>query len=284
MERTDIEKSQNMYVVKDNDLIQKARFDFTMEEQKLVCYAISKIKPTDKEFQRYTISALDFAEITGIDKKNVYREFRKIIEGLDDKRKWVSVDGVTTDFRVFSEAEYNEKQGSITVVFHSRLKKYLLSIGTNYTKYELWNILSLKSKYSIRIYELFKSYAYQHEKEFDIDDLKSLLCAENYKSFGNLKQKVLDVGVDEINKYTDLKVKYETSKKGKGGKVSKVVFYIERKRNNDLLDAYMKTCDRINEKSGQIKGQISIFDYEAYEELANQDKPKQIGYIKMSND
>ena len=269
MESREVLDAKSMLVVKENELIQRASYNLTMEEQKMLCYVISKIKPTDKEFERYTISASDFAEVCGINKANVYRDFKKMIESFDSKSQWIKIGDDNVLFRTFTEAEYNEKKGSLTVLLNSRLKKYLLDIGKHgqYTKYELWNILSLKSKYSIRLYELFRSYSYQQEKEFDIDDLKSLLCAEQYKSFGNLKQRVLDNAINEINIFTDLKVTYETKKAGKGGKVSRIIFKIHKKKIDDKLTAYYETVDRVNKKGKQVKGQISMFDYDMENEM-----------------
>ncbi len=261
--------AKSMLVVKENELIQRASYNLTMEEQKMLCYVISKIKPTDKEFERYTISALDFAEVCGINKANVYRDFKKMVDSFDTKSQWIKIGDDNIKFRTFSEAEYNEKNGSITLLLNSRLKKYLLDIGKQgqYTKYELWNILSLKSKYSIRLYELFRSYSYQQEKEFDIDDLKSLLCAENYKVFADFKRYVLDKGIQEINIFTDLKVTYETKKAGKEHKVQKIIFKIHKKKIDDRLTAYYETVDRVNKKGKQVKGQISIFDYDMEKEM-----------------
>ena len=279
MGNEEIEKSRNMLVVKENNLIQCASYRLTLEQQKFLCYVISKVKPTDKEFQRYTISALDFAEICGIDKKNVYTVFKKMAEDFNDKKRWIKIGDNNILFSPFNEPEYNEKNGSITVILNSRLKKYLVGVGTKYTKYELWNILSLKSKHSLRLYELFRSYSYQHEKEFAIEDLKSLLCVEQYKNFADLKKRVLDKGIEEINIYTDLKVRYEISETGRGGKVKKIIFYIDKKIHNDLLQAFVATCDRINEKNGQIKGQLSFFDMEIEKEI----RSKSMGYVEMKN-
>lgn len=275
MESKDVLKAKSMLVVKQNELIQRASYHLTAEEQKLLCYVISKIKPTDKVFEQYTISALDFAEICGINKANVYRDFKKMVDNFDSKGQWVTVENTSFKLRVFSEAEYNEKQGSITVMLNSHLKKYLLDLvgKGQYTTYELWNILSLKSKYSIRLYELFRSYEYQHEQEFDIDDLKSLLCAEQYKSFGNLKQRVLDGAINEINIFTDLKITYDTKKAGKGGRVSKITFYIHKKKLDDKLNAYYETVERVNKRNGQVKGQISIFDYDMEKEMQHNNNP-----------
>lgn len=69
VEKRDVNDARSMLVVKENELVQRASYNLTLEEQKLLCYVISKIKPGDKEFQRYIISAVDFAEVCGTDKK-----------------------------------------------------------------------------------------------------------------------------------------------------------------------------------------------------------------------
>lgn len=263
MEKTELKTARKNQVVKDNELIQTASYMLTAEEQKLLCYVISKIKPTDREFTRYTISALDFAEVCGIDKRHVYRDFKKMADGLDEKRRWIKIGDDNVKFGVFSETEYNERRGSITVVLNSRLQKHLLGLidtGAHYTQYELWNVLSLKSKYSVRLYELFRSYSYQHKKEFGIDELRALLCVENYSMFGDFKRRVLDKAIAEINKYTDLKVSFEPVSVGREHRVVGVIFYISKKELNEKMGAYWETVNRINAKNKQIPGQRSIFD------------------------
>ncbi len=130
MDTKEVLSAKSMLVVKENELIQRASYHLTMEEQKLLCYVISKIKPTDKVFEQYTISALDFAEVVGIDKRHAYLDFKKMVDSFDEKKQWIKVGDNNINFRVFSEAEYNEKQGSITVLLNSHLKKYLLDINS----------------------------------------------------------------------------------------------------------------------------------------------------------
>ncbi len=279
MEKQELKSARQTYVAKDNELIQTASYRLTAEEQKLLCYVISKIKPSDKPFQKYTVSALDFAEVCGIDKRNVYRDFKNIVDNLDEKSRWIQIGDDTTKFSVFNEPTYNEKQGSISVYLNSRLHKHLLNLvemGGNYTQYELWNVLSLKSKYSIRLYELFRSYSYQSKKEFDLDKLRGLLCVENYGVYGDFKRRILDKAIDEINKFTDLNVSFEPVRAGKEHRVVTIIFYIAKKEKNEKMSAYWQTVNRLNKKNKQVQGQISIFDYDMEKEIGATDKPLRI--------
>ena len=168
----------------------------------------------------------------------VYRDFKNIVDSLQQKSRWVQIGDDVTLFSVFNEPTYNEKQGSISLYLNTRLHKYLLNLvekGGNYTQYELWNVLSLKSKYSIRLYELFRSYAYQSKKEFEIDRLRGLLCVENYARYPEFKRWVLDKAIAEINQYTDLKVSFKPVRTGRAHKITSVIFYITKKEIQKLF-------------------------------------------------
>lgn len=90
------------------------------------------------------------------------------------------------------------------------------------------------------MFELLKSYAYQHSKEFDIDDLKELLMAENYVNFKDFRRRILEPAIAEINEYTELSVKYNKRQEG----CKSEVYYQEKeshwkfrkpKQNNQAL-------------------------------------------------
>ena len=70
-----LDEKRDYRVVKANDLIQRARYNLTVNQQKLIAYVISLIKPTDKELMMYEISVADFCELCGIDKTYFYTEF-----------------------------------------------------------------------------------------------------------------------------------------------------------------------------------------------------------------
>lgn len=256
---SELREKRGHLVVKDNELIQKAQFCLTAEQQKLVCYAVSLIKPTDEVFCHYEIKATDFAELCGISQKHIYTDFKKMVDELDQKAVWIQMGDKTFKFRWFSEAEYIEKKGIIKVMLNSNIKQYLLQLKSNFTQYELWNILALKSKWSIRLYELFKSYEYQHRKTFEFEELKELL-GSSYNLFGDFKRRILDKAKEEINLYSDINVEYEVLTIGKGHKVKDITFIITKKDNFDGYLAYRNTIEQINKrnKNKQIKGQMIL--------------------------
>ena len=100
----------------------------------------------------------------------------------------------------------------------------------------------MRSQYSIRLYEILKSYAYKKNKIFDIEDLKRTLSAENYTRFPDFKRYVLDIAVREMNEFSDLAIAYELIKESR--RYAKINFSIQIKKN---MQDRMQTWARIDE-------------------------------------
>lgn len=252
-------KSLSQIVVKDNRLIQNARFNLTATQQRFLAYVISKIKPTDKEFQEYEIRVDDFCSLCGIDKTWFYSEFINLVEDFDSKSFWIENEKEVYKFRWFDDTTYQKGKGKIKVTLSKRLREYLINLTKEFTQYELYNIMALKSKYAIRLFELFKSYAYQKQRDFDTEELKEILYATSYKNFADFKKRVLEPAIKEINDYTELKVSYEPLTKGK--KVVQIRFTIERKELVESYMSYRRTIEQLNIENNQIKGQMNIEDF-----------------------
>ena len=91
----------------------------------------------------------------------------------------------------------------------------------------------MKSAFSVRIYELMKSYSFRHTITIELDELKRLLMVENVKSYVNYKDfrvKVLEKAQTEINELTDINIEFEPIKTGR--KVTSIKFIIEEKFKN----------------------------------------------------
>ena len=107
---------------------------------------------------------------------------------------------------------------------------YLFDLQEKFLAYGLKNILAMKSQFSIRLYEILKSYAFQKSKVFEVDELKKMLMVEGNKSYSNFadfKKRVLLPAQEEINELTDIAVSFEPILKGR--KTVKVKFDMKLK-------------------------------------------------------
>jgi plasmid replication initiation protein len=233
-------------VIKSNDLIQKSRFDLGTQEQKIVLYLISKIRPEDTELHEYEFSIVEFCKICGIDYANGknYDNIKKTIKTLNDKSIWVTLkDGGETTMRWIERPYINKNSGVIKIKLDELMKPYLLQMQERFTQYELLYTLPMKSQYAIRLYEILKSYEWKKSVEMDLENLKRMMKAEHYTRFYDFKKKVIEIAMREIDDYTDLKVEYTLKKKGK--QFTSIVFQIGTK---ETLSERLLTWQKINQQ------------------------------------
>ena len=243
---------RQLFVVKANTLIQKSRFSLSLQQQKIVLYLISKIQPSDTDFTEYQFSIPDFCRVCGIDYDNGknYIDIKRQIKEIADKSLWVEIEEDEETLIRWIERPYiNKKQGIIRIKLDELMKPFLLELKERYTQYQLIFTLRMKSKYSLRLYELIKSYFYNklgtYSKVFSIEELKKLLDAEKYVRFCNFHSDVLKLAVDEINKYSDLDLTYKQIAKGRKTVAIEFTFStkdaLERLRIQDETDKELGT-------------------------------------------
>lgn len=234
--------SRGYYVVKANAIVQKSRYKLSLPEQKTIAYICSMIKPpTDNNYQlEYTFDIRKYCRICGLDYNNGknYIDVKAILQSLSDKSMWLEQGDEEVLVRWLAKVRTNKRKGTVHIKVDEDLVPYLFGLKQEFTKYQLLDILAMKSAYSIRIYELLKSYAGLQEKTFDLADLKKRLMVEDiesYKRFPDFRRKVLDIAVREINELTALNVSYEPICKGR--KVIKVKFTMQNKGGAEYVNS-----------------------------------------------
>ena len=243
-------------VVKANEIIQKAKFDLSLMEQKTFCYAVSKIKPDDKEGTEYTFTINEYCDVCGINRNDgrTIENVKESLKRLRDKSFYlVEHDGSFVLIGWLSKVRVLPKSGKIKIKFDEDMQKYLMGLYNNYTQYSLLCVLPMRSAYSIRLYELLKSYVGLKRKEmdFDIDDLKNQIAAP-YERFPDFRRYVLEPATREINRYTDIEISWEPIKKGR-----KVVAVKFRMSECDIWSRF----ENLNRASAQLEGQMTVGEW-----------------------
>jgi plasmid replication initiation protein len=237
---------RNHLVVKRNDLIQKSRHQMDLQEQKIILYMISKIKPSDKDFSEQIFSVAEFCKVIGADGDSGgnYAYIKKTLKSLRDRSIWVTLDdGSETTLAWINSVTINPRSGIVRLTLDDKMKPYLLDLQENFTQYSLLYTLAMRSQYSTRLYELLKSYQFKKYVIFDIDELRQLLFAERWQRGNDMKRKVLDIAVKEINKLADIWVTYELVKEGR--KFTEVRFDIVQKDGSERLSSWARISEDI---------------------------------------
>ena len=230
----------NKLVVKSNKLIE-ARYTLSLNEQKIILYAVSKLDTTKDKFNILELETSEFINLLNTSQFR-YTEIREIVVGLMSKQVRIETDKRDLVANWVSSIDYIKDAGLIELEFSEKLIPYLLQLKERFTRYELKNILYLKNKHSIRIYELLKQYQAIGHRTFTIDELKEILMLEdNYKQFRDFNKSVLKLTMDEINEFTDLNIDIKYIKQGR--KVVSIKYIIESKEHEqevyiDYLNQY----------------------------------------------
>lgn len=229
-----IETAQNQLVVKSNSLIQKTRYELSTEEQKLILYLVSLIKPQDSELQEYHIDIKKVCSIFGIQEKGSnYAYLRQCLRGLSDKSFWISTPEKDLLIRWLERLEINKFETYVSCRLDDRLKPFLLQLKECFTSYELCYVLALKTKTAIRLYEIFNSYAYKQTIVISLEELRSMFSLENkYPLYNDFKRYILDKAIKEINEFTDLIINYEPVRQQKA--VTSIKFNIKKLQNDEV--------------------------------------------------
>lgn len=220
-------ENREFYVVKANELIRKSRYSLTTQQQKIVLYAISKIKKSDDPQQFYELPIEEICKACDleIDAGGTYyyrmkSDFQKLTTRLwvsfPDKSEW------TVSW--FSDVGIVPLSGTVYVRFHEKMWRFLFDLQEKYTQYRLEEVLVFKGKYAIRLFEILRSYFSQEEldngteKEITIpvDHLRDQLCISAYPEWKEFNRNVVKKAVDEINQYSEqMEISYETEKTGR---------------------------------------------------------------------
>ena len=257
-EKLQIAIERDYKVVKANEIIQRAKFDLSLLEQKTFCFAVSKIKPTDEPNSWYKFTINEYCGVCGIAKNNGKNidDVKNALQQLRDKSFYLmNLDGDYETVGWLDKVIISPKSGTIRIRFDETMQKHLVGLigNGNYTQYSLLCVLPMRSAYSLRLYELLKSYiGLRHkEKEFDIDDLKIKLNAP-YERFPDFRRKALEIATREINEFTDIEISWEPIKRGR--KVIAVKFKMSERH---AWGRYMTSKNAID----QLDGQMHIREY-----------------------
>lgn len=225
-------KNSEYFVIKSNDLVQKNRYELSLQEQKIVAFICTLLKPGSIE-TKYQINIREFCKLCDInyDSGKNYAEIKKTLQKLSNKSMWLEMtDGCESLCRWLSKVRVYKNSSIAHIELDPDMIPYLFELKSNFTKYQLIQVINMKSAFSIRMYELMKCNAFKKKLDIKTEELKKKLMVENIKSYNNFKdfrKKVLEISIKEINELTDLKIFYETHKTG--NKITNLTFRIQEK-------------------------------------------------------
>lgn len=215
----------SLIVTQANELV-SARYTLPLVEQRLVLTMISRIQPSDEDFKEYRVNISELAEFIGVDKNSAYRECKKNTENLLKRVLKIEEPGRLLQTGWVSSAEYIDGEGCVVLCFDPKLKPYLLQLKGNFTSCKLEMLLSFKSQYTIRFYNLLKQYYLLKNREVGLELLRDMLGlrADQHQEYSNFKNNILKPIQKELKARADLYFEFDEVKHGR--KVGAIRFHI----------------------------------------------------------
>lgn len=209
-------------VTKSNSLV-RAGYKLTLQEQRLILAAISKLDsrrpglhPRNDQ-ARVRITALEFANTFGIDRRKAYEELKTATNELFE-RKITQIDGKqTTKLRWVSKVDYHDGEGWADLTLSPDILPRLTLLRERFTSYKLAKVAGLRSTYSIRIFEMLAQYASTRLLRIDLDDLINQLDLP-YERYTDIARRVITPAVAELEKKVGLDITWAPKKQGRAVK------------------------------------------------------------------
>ena len=260
--------STSFSVTKHNDLITSA-YRLTLTEMQIILYGVSLVNPTDGKFpSSYEINIQGFSQMFDRKHNDIYKEVKDAIMKRFWDREFTFHDKYETNkigqlvrarVKWITTVKYSDKVGFIKIYFNPQIEEYLHNLKSNFTSYYIKQVSKFKGYYSVRIYEisamhLNKSKSNKTIYKMLIDDIKDIFeVQQKYSRFCDFKRWVLEPSVQEINKLSDLKIKYDILRYGRTP--NEIKFYVSKpipgqeERKLNAYDESIKYHKRVSPKT-----------------------------------
>lgn len=223
-----IEHGTNLQV-RQHNVITNARHELSAVQLDIYFMLLSKLKPSDNS--RYEIGVKEIEDLTG--RQWNYQQLKDATLGMIGKVFEIEEEDGLLQVALMSSAKYLKGQGRIQLTIAEELKPYLVDLKNNFTSFQLFCVLSMTSKYAKWMYVQFSRWKDIGYLSYELEQLKYRLnlkdpkgkLPEQYKQWGQFKDNVLEPAIKQINEFSDLRVSYETEKKGKS--IYKINFIVK---------------------------------------------------------
>ena len=283
-----VDSPQTHYQITKSNVLIDSVYSLSSNEQKLLLMVISLLSPETENFRTYRLSVSSIKEILGTTSGDFYSQLKTMTYNILSKPFWYQDKETGREIQGswFSTSEYLDNQGMVEFEFSPKVKHLLLNLKSNFTSFMLGFVVRLKSKYSIRIYELLKKNERINKLNISVEELRRLLGIDTqYQKYSQFKINVLKVSQREINQNTDIYFTITEFKKGR--KVDKLCFNISENKKNQPKD---KSIDlfNLNETGYRIlKYQVSQSKVEEllekYEDKYLNDRMNQLDFELKEN-
>lgn len=218
-----------------NNFIESKFVDFSLIELKIIELSVANVTNKDKALiakkqnKIINIKLIDLAKLIDVNRENLYIVAKNLSIELAKKQaefKYIDKNG-NAAFKVsnfFNNITYENNIFEFEINYAVLI--YFINLKQYFTKINLKYITPLRSTYAIKLYKLLKQYQSINKRSFTVEQLRKFLCLEEkHKQFSDMRKRVIDVAVNQINQSTDISINYEEQKNGRI--TNNIIFHIK---------------------------------------------------------
>jgi plasmid replication initiation protein len=226
-------------VIRQHNVITSARYDYSSCQMDILFYLISQLGRHDDPNHEYLLHIKDIEQLTS--RQWNYQQLREATADMGSRMFEVESEQSYKQLWMFQRVEYLKGKGCVQIQLAEPIRPFLFNLKENFTSYELHSALKLSSKYAKRIYQFVSQWKDKDATPtYSLDEFKQMLSlkdpkgkqVELFQNISQLKARVLDVAVRQINEHTDLRIDYLLFKTGKA--YDRLRFTIARQQTRQL--------------------------------------------------
>ena len=210
-------------IVKDNALM-NASYNLALVEQRLTFLAILEARETGKGINAndpLTVHASSYINQFNVERHTAYQALKDACKDLfarqfsyQEKRERGRIN-ITS--RWVSQIGYMDDTATVEIIFAPAVVPLITRLEEQFTQYDIEQISELSSAYAVRLYELLICWRSTGKTPIiDLTEFRKRLGVldTEYTRTDNLKMRVIELGLKQINEHTDITASYEQHKKG----------------------------------------------------------------------
>jgi plasmid replication initiation protein len=208
--------------IKKSEALVRSRYKLNPLALKLITTLISSIQSNDKIDQVYQVAVKQFTDLANLKGNDYYTKLDEATTEILSKPLHIPKDDGKSFLKAnwCSSIEYRDGEGIIEFQISPKIFPYILNLKNNYLKYNLCNILPLRSDYSIRLYEFLKDeynkngrYGRNAVAVFELDFLRDRFQIPDSYKFKDIRVQILNKAQEDLLKHTDIKFEWEVASK-----------------------------------------------------------------------
>ena len=240
---------ENNVLVRQSNYITTARYEYTAIEKRILYRIVEKAfecrmanldwfkandgKYTIKEHKSLVMPITAF--MTKEQQENgsgeYYEQIVDAFNSLVDKKISFRGQGEFSFGGILNFADQIKGEGTVSFMVHRFVWQSALDFSKGFTKLDLVTAMELKSAYSMRFYELAKSWQDRMHCSLSVQEFREMFgCTNKYAMLNDLKRYVIEVAKKELDRVSPISFYYDQEKAGRT--VTKFNFHFYENKKN----------------------------------------------------